>query len=366
MEAEDARMKVYACYNINKDVRMSSSSGAVFSSLADATLKKQGIVYGVEMSEDCYSAKFTRVTDAAGPVRLRGSKYLQAKVGSTFKQVKEDLSLGKQVLFSGTGCQVNGLKKFLGKEYNNLICVDVICHGAPSPALWRKYAEYQEKQNGGKLKGINFRCKDYSWADFGMKEVLKDIPDGKDKKLYISKDKDPYMQMFLRNYCLRPSCYNCIAKKFKTSDLTIADFWGINDVAPEMNDGNGTSLILIRTDKGSEVLESVCKELKLKEVSYEAGVKGNPSEYKSCTRPLQRDTFFHDMYVMSFEDLEKKYILPVKVTIRSRVKRKIKVMIKYVLCKILGGGYSLKKHVNKMKNMDYSLCFVFNCQDQEK
>lgn len=129
--------------------------------------------------------------------------------------LKGDLVSGKLVLFSGTGCQVNGLKKFLGKEYNNLICVDVICHGAPSPALWRKYAIYQEQKNGGKLKGINFRCKDDGWTDFGMKEICKGIPNGEMKKLYISKDKDAYMQMFLRDYCLRPSCYECAAKNVK-------------------------------------------------------------------------------------------------------------------------------------------------------
>ena len=238
-------LKVYACYNTDKDVRLSSSSGAVFSSLAENVLEQQGVVYGVAMSEDCYSAEFISVTSKKQLTKLRGSKYLQAKIGNTYRSVKEALSSGKLVLFSGTGCQVNGLKSFLGKDYENLICVDVICHGAPSPALWRKYATYQEQKNGGKLKGINFRCKDDSWTDFGMKEVCKSIPDDETKKLYISKDKDAYMQMFLRDYCLRPSCYECAAKKVKMSDLTIADFWGINDVAPDMNDGMGTSLVLI-------------------------------------------------------------------------------------------------------------------------
>lgn len=283
--------KVYACYNKNKDVRLSSSSGAVFSSLAEYVLNREGIVYGVAMSEDCYSAEFIAVTDRSGLTKLRGSKYLQAKVGDTFKKVKIELQTGKLVLFTGTGCQVNGLKKFLGKDYDNLICMDVICHGAPSPALWKKYAEYQEKKNCGKLKGINFRCKDDSWTDFGMKEVLADIPQGKAKQLYISKDIDPYMQMFLRDYCLRPSCYECAAKKEKMSDLTVADFWGIKEAAPEMNDGLGTSLVLIRTKKGQEIFNDISCEMKLKEVTYEAGVKGNPAEYKSCERPSRRDTF---------------------------------------------------------------------------
>lgn len=344
--------KVYACFNKDKDVRLSSSSGAVFSSLAEYVLNKNGIVYGVTMSEDCYSAEFIAVTDRSGLTKLRGSKYLQAKVGDTFKEVKVELQAGKLVLFTGTGCQVNGLKKFLGKNYENLICMDVICHGAPSPALWREYAKYQEQKNGGKLKGINFRCKDNSWTDFGMKEICKSIPEGETKKLYISKDKDAYMQMFLRDYCLRPSCYECTAKKVKKADLTIADFWGINDVAPEMNDGNGTSLILIRTDAGRKIFEKIAADFQLKEVSYEDGVRSNPAEYKSCARPMQRNTFFDDMQSMSFEELEKKYAAPIKVPLVVRAKRKTKKTIKTLL-RVIGGG---AEHEH---SQEYGLLFVF-------
>ena len=330
-------LRVYACYNTDKDVRLNSSSGAVFSSLAEYVLEQQGVVYGVAMSEDCYSAEFISVTNREGLTNLRGSKYLQAKVGNSYKQVKEGLLSGKLVLFSGTGCQVNGLKSFLGKDFENLVCVDVICHGAPSPALWRKYAQYQEQKNGGKLKGINFRCKDDSWTDFGMKEVLDSIPQSAEKKMYISKDKDPYMQMFMRDYCFRPSCYNCAAKNVKLADLTIADFWGINDVVPEMNDGKGTSLVLLRTDKGRKIFEKIRNELRLKEVSYEDGVRSNPAEYRSCRKPPQRDTFFQDMHYMSFDELEKRYAAPIKATFKSRVKRKIKNTIKSVI-RVIGGG----------------------------
>lgn len=354
-------LKVYAGYNTDKDVRLSSSSGAVFSSLAEYVLEQQGVVYGVAMAEDCYSAEFISVTSKEQLTKLRGSKYLQAKVGNTYKSVKEDLMSGKLVLFSGTGCQVNGLKSFLGKEYENLICVDVICHGAPSPALWRKYAEHQEQKIGGKLKGINFRCKDDSWTDFGMKEICKSIPDGETKKLYIFKDKDAYMQMFLRDYCLRPSCYECTAKNVKMSDLTIADFWGINDVAPDMNDGMGTSLVLIRTEKGKDVFEKIRSSMKLQEVSYEDGVRGNPAEYKSCARPMQRNTFFYDMQSISFEELKQKYAAPIKVSFMTKVKRKVKKTIKKVL-RVIGGG---AESINTMKNMDYSLYFVFDCQEKK-
>ena len=328
---------VYACYNKNKEVRLSSSSGAIFSILAEYVFKQHGIVYGVSISDDCYSAEFISVTDKAGLKKLQGSKYLQAKVGNVFKSVKENLISGKIVLFTGTGCQINGLRKFLAMEYENLICVDVICHGVPSPALWRKYVQYQERKFGGKLKGINFRCKDESWTDFGMKEILKDIPKDLVKKLYVPKDKDSYMQMFLRDYCLRPACYECVAKKEKMSDLTIADFWGIKEVAPEMNDGLGTSLVLIRTKKGQEIFKYISDEIKLKEVAYEDGVKENPAEYRSCARPPQRKNFFDDMHTMSFEELEKKYATPIKYPLKTRMKRKVKNSIKNIL-RVIGGG----------------------------
>ena len=196
-------MKVYAAYYDDK-IRKESSSGGIFSLIAF----RFDVVYGVAMSEDCYECGFIRVEGDVAT--LRGSKYFQANVGDTFKEVKKDLMAEKRVLFSGTGCQINGLSSFLGKEYSNLFMVDVICHGVPSPKLWREYAKYQEKKYG-KIESVNFRCKDDSWRNFGMKEELKGEVDK--RRLYISKDEDSFMRMFLRNHCLRPSCYDCQAKK---------------------------------------------------------------------------------------------------------------------------------------------------------
>lgn len=211
-------IKVYAAYSLNEAVRIHSSSGAVFTALAEYVLCKKGIVYGVAMTNDCYSAEFVRVTDEIGLSKLRGSKYLQAKLGNTYKSIRKELIEGKLVLFSGTGCQVNGLKGFLGKEYENLLCVDVICHGVPSPKLWKVYAKYQEHQNRGKIKNINFRCKEDGCVD------LKKTKDAEEKlanmiNIFIPKDEDSYMQMFLKDYCLRPSCYKCVAKSIKKSDI---------------------------------------------------------------------------------------------------------------------------------------------------
>lgn len=317
-------LNTYACYNIDEQIRMESSSGAVFSLLAEYAFAQNGIVYGVAMSEDCRTAEFIAAKDTNGLKRLRGSKYLQAKMGDTYKSIRNDLEQGALVLFSGTGCQVNGLKNFLGKEYDNLICVDVICHGVPSPALWREYVRYQEEKYGEKLQTVNFRCKTDGWETYGMRE----------NQVYIPKRQDPFMQMFLRNYCLRPSCYDCVAKKIKMADITIADFWGIDKVAPEMNDRKGCSLVLIRTEKGKQLFERIRKKLKIREVSYEEGIKGNPAEYQSASKPKQQDLFFQDMKELSFEELKRKYAAPVRVSIAKKVIRKIKRKIKKILEKL--------------------------------
>ena len=310
-------MKVFACRNINEDVRVNSSSGGIFSVFAESILEEKGNIYGVAMTEECYSAEYIRVTSLKDLGRLRGSKYLQAKMGDTYQKVRHDLMGGKKVLFTGTGCQVNGLKGFLQREYENLICMDVICHGTPSIALWKKYVLHQEKKYG-KLQTVNFRCKDDSWINFGMKE----------NELYISKDSDAYMQMFLRNYSLRPSCYNCIAKKKKMADITIADFWGIENIAPELNDDKGTSLMLLRTEKGEQFFEKIRCNMIVRRVEYEDAVKYNPSEYESVEKPDLRTENYTDMNNLSFEDLTKKYVAPMKVSLAIRVKGKLKRIIK--------------------------------------
>lgn len=326
-------LNTYACYYKNDEIRMNSSSGAIFYSLAAYVLSQHGVVYGVAMSEDCYSAEFISVTDMEGLKKLQSSKYLQAKVGDAYKQAKQVLLDGRRVLFTGTGCQINGLKCFLGKDYENLVCVDVICHGAPSPALWQKYARYQEEKYGGKLSAVNFRCKDNGWKDFGMKETVDA------RQIYISKGKDPYMQIFLSDYCLRPSCYACVAKQVKLADITIGDFWGIERVAPEMNDQKGTSLVLVRTAKGQALFDAIKKDLAWKEVSYEEGVSGNSPEYRSVSKPRQRDAFFKDMNRMGFERLSKKYMT---VPLGKRTEQALRQIARKLRKKSAGGALCTK------------------------
>lgn len=289
-------MKTYAAYYDN-DIRMESSSGGVFSLIASKILTEQGVVYGVALTKDCYRAVFQRVTEEKELKALRGSKYMQAQMGDTFRQVRGDLEEGKKVLFTGTGCQINGLRNFLQKEYDNLYCVDVVCHGTPSPKLWKKYKDFQTVKYG-EISKVDFRSKDKGWKDFGVK--LNDN--------YLPMREDSYMQMFLRNYSLRPSCYECRAKNEKKSDITIADFWGIDNVAPELNDNKGISLVIVRSEKGGKFFAEIEEHLKYKEVIYEDAVKENSAEYISVGRPRERSAFFKDLEKMDFEKLEKKYL----------------------------------------------------------
>ena len=312
--------KVYAAYAKDEKLRLSSSSGAMFSLFANHILSQSGVVYGVAMEEDCYSAKYERVTEKEGLKKLRGSKYFQAKVGDTYKQVKKDLQEGKNVFFTGTGCYINGLKAFLQKEYDNLFCMDIVCHGTPSPELWKRYVQYREEQNHAKMIFASFRNKDkHDWNGFEMKEIDENY-----NEVWISRHIDPYFTMFVKNICLRPSCFSCTAKSHKLSDITVADFWGIDKVAPEMNDNLGISLVITRTNKGQQLFDSVHEFVCLKEVSYEDGVRENKSEYESYAKPKVRETFFKDMNRMPFEKLAHKYVdVPLWKRIAKFIKRKI-------------------------------------------
>lgn len=340
-------LDTYAAYSKDEKIRRESSSGAIFSLLAEQVLHQNGAVYGVAMSQDCQYAEFVRIDKPEDLSKLRGSKYLQARVGNTYQQVKAELESGAAVLFSGTGCQVNGLKGFLGKDYENLYCVDVICHGVPSPKLWREYVRYVESEANAKLINVNFRCKDDSWTNFGIKRIDSDR-----KVMYVSKDKDPYMLMFLRDYCLRPSCYECVAKQYKLSDLTIADFWGINKVLPEMNDGKGVSLVILRTCKGSELFDRIKTNIVCKEVSYEDGVQRNRAEHSSSKRPAERESFFNDMASMSFEELKAKYAVPTPVSLKQKIKKSIKKFILKTPASKFIGRY-------KVNSYNYGMLFTF-------
>lgn len=286
------------------ELRMKSSSGGVFSLLAEDTLAAGGAVSGAAMTPDCKSVRHVMVTDSQGLDALRTSKYLQSETGGCFRQVREELARGRRVLFSGTPCQIDGLKSFLGRDYDNLLCMEVICHGVPSPALWKKYAEYIEKRGGAPLTGVNFRHKICGWLTFGFR-----LENSKRRVLYSTLKNNPYFRMFLLNYCLRPSCYRCPSKGLdRRADLTLGDFWGIENVAPELHDDTGTSLVLVHTPKGAEALAGVLDRAEAKRVDLAAALEGNSAMLRSAARPPERDIFFADMNALSFPALRRKYV----------------------------------------------------------
>ena len=315
--------KVFAAHCNDNELRLNSSSGGVFTLLAECVLNNNGQVYGVSLSSDCRSCSYIKVEDKTHLQRLRGSKYFQAHPLMLYKEIEESLNAGRQVLFSGTGCQINALNSYLSKDFLNLITMDVICHGCPSQKLWDKHICNIENKNRDIVESVDFRNKKNGWSKYGIVYKLRN------KEVFTKRLEDPFMYFFLNNYCLRPSCYNCIAKAHKTSDITLGDFWGVEELLPEMNDNLGTSLVLLRTEKGKVLFEKIKDQLKFIEVNYDNAVKKNSAEYKSVDRPSERDVFFADMNIMSFDELSKKY------TKKNRYKRAVKqLLIKTGLWKI--------------------------------
>ncbi len=320
-------VKSYAMYSCNENMRRNSSSGGVFFELANYVVNNGGVIYGVVMSKDSKHAEYRRVDAPEDLVKLLGSKYIQARVGETFARIKKDLESGKEVLFSGTGCYINGLKSYLKNDYKSLLCIEVICHGVPSPKLWNYYTDYMEQKFKMKISEVNFRCKTNRWEKFSISTKRID-----EKNYFCVAKNDPFLSIFLHDYCLRPSCYNCKAKDIHNGDITIGDFWGIDNVEPELNDKKGTSLVIVRTDKGLEYIELIKNNMISKEVDYREAIQYNPAEYQSVKKPSERDTFFADLDVLSFYKVLDEYIY-------RGTKGKIKkIVLNSPLKRFLGGG----------------------------
>lgn len=288
-----------------KDLRLrkESSSGGVFSLLAEETLSAGGVVFGAAMRPDCKSLHHVMIEKTEDIFMLRGSKYLQSDMEKTFCKVETCLQTGKSVLFTGTPCQIDGLKAFLRNDYDNLLCVELICHGVPSSALWRKYVEYLEKKHGAPMIAVNFRSKENGWIRYGVR-----MEDACHKVFFASANKNPYLRMFLKDIALRPSCYQCASKGLKrNADLTIGDFWGIEKVLPDMNDIWGTSLLLVHSAKGDAALNSIKSRVRFAEVNCEVALQSNPSMRKSAKKNAERASFYQDMNKLSFKQLAKKY-----------------------------------------------------------
>lgn len=308
------------------NIRYESSSGGIFSLLAKEILHMGGVVCGAALSDDCKTVEHVIVNDAKGLEKLKKSKYLQSQMKDIYIKIDAILHSGRLVLFSGTPCQVAGLKCFLGNKYSNLLTVEVVCHGVPPQVLWKKYMEWIEKKYGKKIKKVNFRSKRESWIEFGIEKKIDP-----QEYIYHNHKDDPYLALFLTNSCLRPSCYACQTKM--TADISLGDLWGIEKLAPELNDDKGTSLVLLNTEKGEKYWKKVQDKTVYKKVIYKKAVENNMCIEKPVLRPALRDTFFKDMDKMSFDKLAYKYRYPT-------FKLKVRHLIKIMLLGKLGGGKS--------------------------
>jgi len=310
----------YACFNKDNDIRKKSSSGGIFTLLAYYIINAGGIVYGAAFDED-FNVKHIKVENIEDLEKLRGSKYVQSSIGETYKQAKENLNKGIKVLFTGTPCQIEGLKLYLQKDYDNLYTQDIICHGVPSPIVWKKYKEYRKKKDREEPLDISFRNKDNGWSHFNT------LFQYKNKQYKKTQYEDLFMNVFLQNISLRDSCYACSFKKYnRNSDITLADFWGINNIIPKMNDDKGTSLVVINSEKGKKIFEEISKNIEYKEIDLDNAIKYNSAMIKSVPENSNREKFFNDLEYDEFDVVAKRYIK--KPSLVRKVLGKIKRMIK--------------------------------------
>lgn len=309
-------LKTLAAISNNSLVRFKSSSGGIFSLLSNIIIEDGGEIWGAS-----FDAEWRVVHQCAQNKNeleiFRGAKYLQSDVRCSFGKIEYSLKKGKPVLFSGTPCQVAGLKKFLRREYKNLYTVDLVCHGVPSFKVFNAFLREQfgEKQ----IVDISFRDKTTGWKSYNLR--VRYLENGVLKKERYLRENNVYMNGFISNLYLRPSCYQCPSKcGVSGSDITLGDFWGIEKAAPEMDDGKGTSLVLLNTFKGEDIFNMIKPFVFCKELPYDIAVQGNVSLEISSRMNPWRKIFFKDIEYKAFSILVRSFDNP---SLLLRLRRKI-------------------------------------------
>lgn len=294
VEKKAVQASAYAAWADDSRVLEQSSSGGVFSLLAQYVLDKGGVICGAAFDEK-NAVKHVLVENAGDLAKLRGSKYVQSQIGNVYAQIKDLLKSGRQVLFSGTPCQVAGLNSFLGKDFDNLLTVDVACHGVPSPKVWQKYLS----ELGCDVSQVNFRDKSGGWKKFCFSYWAEG------KKTCMPATENIFFKGFLRNLFLRKSCGCCrFANMNRSGDFTLADFWGIQKLNKKLDNFQGTSLVLSNTPKAEKVLEE-CRNgfAKLQKVPLEKAVRRNKVLYQSLKANPARDIFFSEFAGQNISEL---------------------------------------------------------------
>lgn len=303
---DERDIKVYAAWHRDEVIRAKSTSGGAFSALASVVVRKGGVVFGASYTEDL-TIKHIEVSDEAGLERLRLSKYAQSLVGDTLQLVKKRLLEGRMVLFVGTPCQVAGLKNYLHKDYDNLILVDFYCHGVPSIDLLQQYVKWLEAKHG-KIQNLVFRDKRKGWYD-----SLRVIEKANGKHCILKGNDDAYWEAFNHyDNSMQECCYACKVQGLpRISDITIADFWRIGHIIPfghidEIE--KGVSLVAVNNPQKISFIKESESLMYIEPRTIEESIKGNPASIKSSIRPMDRDTLYKDLRIMSFDDLRSKYM----------------------------------------------------------
>lgn len=294
-------MKAYAVKHRDIETRLASRSGGVFTAITDRVLLKGGVVYGCRLDEQ-FVAIHDRATTREERDSFRGSKYVQSDKKNSFRQVKEDLNVGLDVVFSGTTCEVAGLERYLqGVDTSKLILVDILCHGVPSPLLWSKYLVYCQIKcaSSGEIIKADFRNKKkYGWAS-NLETLF--FSSGEE---YSAND---YASIFYSHYGLRPSCYKCPYKSIAhSSDFTLADCWGIDKREPDFNDNKGVSLLLINSAKAEHIFADISSELDYLEVNIKDYMQ-LPFRQSCKLNVKRRIRFWHEFETEPFSFIVKRY-----------------------------------------------------------
>lgn len=283
----------------NEEERLTSRSGGVFVALSNYILSKNGVIYGCQLGENL-EVHHSRATNSEEIKKFKGSKYVKSNLKNIYIQVKKDLENGIKVLFSGTPCEIAGLYTFLKDiNKNNLYTCDIICHGTPTPLVYKDFIKFMEKTENSKIINIDFRDKKFGWASH--KETLFFNNKNQISTTY-------YTELFYSHYTLRPSCFNCkYSNMDRISDITIGDFWGIDKENKNFDDNKGVSLVIINNEKGEELLNQILPDINFINVDIDSPNYLQSNLIKPSTQPKDIENFWKEYREKEFEYILKKY-----------------------------------------------------------
>lgn len=323
-KADDTQdLEVYIAYASDDDIRRDSSSGGMFSLFAEYVIRENGVVIGAAFDQQ-FTVHHVVIESTDRLPILRGSKYMQSRIENTYQMAKNFLDSGRKVLFTGTPCQIEGLNCYLGNSYDNLITVDILCHGVSSPLVWKKYLSEQETKYGANVQQIMFRDKKYGWKKYAL--LLKFTNGNACFNIFTE---DPYMKLFLSDICLRPSCHACPFKNVhRNSDISIGDCWGVQTHSPEMDDDLGTSVVLVHSLKGRKVFDRVSDRIVKKQINIDTALPPAADSRKSVPAHRNREKFFKQLNRgKSIEQLLKLTKRPVSYRVKNGLKRAVKKVV---------------------------------------